>query len=76
MVKRGRRDFILRQVYDRTKDTLIPLIEKHVKKGNIIYSDGWASFTYLQQNGYEHRVVNHSVEFTSADGVCTITIEG
>ena len=76
MVERGKRDIILRQVNDRTKDTLIPLIEKHVKKGSTIYSDGWASYTCLQQKGYEHGVVNHSVEFKSADGVCTNTIEG
>jgi transposase-like protein len=39
---------------------LQPLIEKQVKKGSTICSDGWRGYTGLAAKGYVHRLVDHS----------------
>jgi transposase-like protein len=39
---------------------LQPLIEKQVKKGSTICSDGWRGYTGLAVKGYVHRLVDHS----------------
>ncbi len=38
---------------------LQPLIEKQVKKGSTICSDGWRGYTGLAIKGYVHRLVDH-----------------
>uniref|UniRef100_A0A0L8H084 ISXO2-like transposase domain-containing protein n=1 Tax=Octopus bimaculoides TaxID=37653 RepID=A0A0L8H084_OCTBM len=40
--------------------TLIPLIQKHIKPGSIIYSHSWAAYKDLSSLGYHQYVVNHS----------------
>lgn len=40
---------ILYPVGDRTEDTLLPIIQRHVEGGSTIYSDGWS----LNDIGYE-----------------------
>ena len=63
-------------VHNRKKVTLLPLIEKYIKKGSIIHSDCWAAYNELQQMGYEHLTVNHSKTFKDKDtGACTNSIE-
>jgi len=39
---------------------LQPLIEKQVKKGSTICSDGWRGYTGLAIKGYVHRLVDHN----------------
>lgn len=39
---------------------LQPLIEKQVRKGSTICSDGWRGYTGLATKGYVHRLVDHS----------------
>lgn len=39
---------------------LQPLIEKQVRKGSTICSDGWRGYTGLAVKGYVHRLVDHS----------------
>jgi len=39
---------------------LQPLIERQVKKGSTICSDGWRGYTGLATKGYVHRLVDHS----------------
>lgn len=39
---------------------LQPLIERQVKKGSTICSDGWRGYTGLAAKGYVHRLVDHS----------------
>lgn len=63
-------------VSNRTKATLIPLIQKYVSRGATIYHDDWAAYKKLHEYGYEHGTVVHKREFKSADGVCTNLIEG
>lgn len=62
-------------VEDRKRDTLIPLIKAHVKKGSTIHSDQWAAY-YRLNEGYTHETVNHTEEFVTEAGVATNEIEG
>lgn len=39
---------------------LLPLIEKHIKRGAMIYSDEWGSYRRLDRMGYGHLTTNHS----------------
>ena len=62
-------------VEDRSAQTLIPLIKRWIRPGTKILSDCWKSYASLQEEGYLHETVNHSVTFVSETGVHTNTIE-
>ena len=47
----------------RDRATLIPLIQKYIKSGSVIYSDSWGAYRGLRELGYEHSSVNHSENF-------------
>lgn len=65
------------KVNDRSAETLVPIIQIHIRQGSIIYSDMWRAYNGLGQLGYEHSTVNHSVNFRDPEtGTCTNTIEG
>ena len=66
-------------VEDRTSETLIGLIKKHVKTGSILHTDCFKSYNteVLVGLGYQHLTVNHSEEFVNRETGChTNTIEG
>ena len=44
----------------RDAATLIPIIKEQVWEGTKIHTDCWRAYSTLGQNGYIHRVVNHS----------------
>ncbi len=50
-------------VEDRTSATLVGIIKTWIKPGSTIYSDCWKGYSCLEDNGYEHLTVNHSVNF-------------
>jgi len=60
---------------DRTAATLSEIIQRNVHQGSIIHTDGWRAYRGLSELGYEHRTVNHSVEFVADDGTHTQAIE-
>lgn len=60
----------------RTREVLIPLIQKHIIPGSEIWSDGWAAYRNLSSLGFVHKVVNHNKEFVAEDGTCTNAIKG
>jgi hypothetical protein len=63
-------------VEDRSRNTLLPIIQKYIKPGSLIISDCWKAYDCLASCGYEHQTVNHSVEFVdSTTGAYTQTIE-
>ena len=63
-------------VEDRSADTLIPIIKKHVLPGTIIISDCWKAYSKLEEEGFQHQTVNHSKEFINKEtGAHTNTIE-
>ena len=56
---------------------LQPLIEKQVKRGAIICSDGWRAYTGLAAKGYVHRIVDHSQkEYSNKNGRHINSLEG
>ena len=62
----------------RTREVLVPLIQRWINRGSIISSDYWKPYDIIDSlpEGYIHKKVNHSVEYMAADGTCTNTIEG
>ena len=60
---------LLFPVPDKAKETLFPLIVEHVDQGSQIISDKAASYvtitgrSHLEELGFEHYYINHSVEF-------------
>ena len=63
-------------VGDRSAATLIPLIKHYILPGSKVITDGWKSYGTLQQEGYIHGTVNHSIEFVNSQaGDHTQTIE-
>ena len=63
-------------VKDRKRQTLIPIIQKWIKKGSVIHSDCWSSYKTLDKLGYRHKTVNHSKMFKNwRNGACTNNIE-
>ena len=57
--------------------TLLPLINKQVKRGSIVYSDTWRGYTGIAANGYVHRLVDHGKgEFSDTKGTHINGLEG
>ena len=48
-------------VPNRTRETLVDIIDKYVKKDSVIFSDGWKSYAELP--GLQHYVVIHGERF-------------
>ena len=66
-------------VEKRDCETLIPLIQRYIKPGSIIYSDSWRPYWSIEglPENYTHLMVNHSVEYVNSEnGCCTNAIEG
>ncbi|GFR98775.1 hypothetical protein ElyMa_002777500 [Elysia marginata] len=42
---------------------LIPIIQKFIRPGSIIYSDSWLAYRQLSKLGYGHHAVNHKKHF-------------
>lgn len=63
MVERDTNRIILYPVEDRKTETLKVLIERHVKPGSRIFTDGWRGYGFLEESGYDHFVVNHTTTF-------------
>jgi transposase-like protein len=49
-------------VADRQKDTVQPLIKKHVQAGTALYTDEMLGYRGLQAE-YAHKIVNHAVQY-------------
>ena len=63
LIERDTKHIILYPVENRTAETLVTVITKHVDKGSNIFSHCWASYRHLKDHGYEHFTVNHSTTF-------------
>ena len=66
---------------DRSRNSLLPLIEYYIAPGTEIWSDFRKAYDRLEklivcEPPMQHATVNHSKEFKSADGVHTNHIEG
>ncbi len=64
-------------VQDRTRNTLLPIIQEYIEDGTTIYSDCWRAYDTLNDEGFVHHSVNHSLHFRDPEtGVHTNTVEG
>jgi len=75
-VERESGNTFLVPVPDRTSDTLMSIIRDWIEPGTTVISDSWAAYRNLDQQGYTHRTVNHSIHFVDPNtGTHTNTIE-
>ena len=51
----------------RNKDTLLPIIRAQILPGTHVLSDKWKAYDSLQDEGYQHHTVNHSLNFMDPD---------
>jgi transposase len=63
-------------VKNTSKMDLLPLVEKYVEKGSIVYSDEHAPYKALPELGYRHDFVTHKNFQWDKNGVTTNRIEG
>ena len=75
MIDDDSEDFRLEVVPDRSAQTLEQAIKNHVERDTTILTDEWRGYSYLNNLGYDHHTVNHSVEYVTRDGVNTQRIE-
>lgn len=60
----------------RDRATLLRYIHQHVAPGSTIISDEWRAYSTLQQEGFNHQTVNHSLHFVDPEtGAHTQNIE-
>lgn len=75
--KSSTRRIILRQVDDRTKNTLFTKIEESIYKDTKLHTDMWKGYMGLEDHYIEHLSVNHSENYKDPITGChTNTIEG
>jgi len=75
-VELGTGQFFMELVPRRDANTLVPVIQRHIRPGTRVWSDEWAAYAGLNQVGYIHETVNHSVQYVHpVTGVHTNNIE-
>ncbi|GFX30957.1 DDE_Tnp_IS1595 domain-containing protein [Trichonephila clavipes] len=73
-VERGTDKMFLVAAHNRTKETVMALIQEWIKPGTTIYSDCWKSYATLGQVDYNHLTVNHSLNFVDPVTNCHTNI--
>ncbi len=64
-------------VPDIEAKTLMSLIKQRVKRGSVVYSDTWKSYTGVAAKGYVHRLVEHGKgEYSDGKGSHINGLEG
>lgn len=64
-------------VEDRSEQTIINVLQRHVASRSIIWTDCWKGYRNISRIfDVDHQTVNHSREFKSESGVNTNTVEG
>ena len=61
---------------DRTRETFEREIRARVQPGSLVWTDCHRSYPWLNEGGFNHQSVNHSLEFVGADGQSTNACEG
>jgi len=75
IVEESSKRCVLWPVTQRNKDTLTNVIVDHVVAGSTIKTDEWGAYASLNELGFKHLTVNHSISFVAADGTHTQLIE-
>lgn len=47
----------LRTIPDASSTSLVPFVKESIKKGAIVHTDGWPSYSSLREEGYDHRIL-------------------
>ena len=47
------------KVQNRNKETSTEIVKKHIHAGSIVNTDLWKGYKSINQEGYEHKTVNH-----------------
>ena len=64
-------------VQDTEAKTLLPLVSQRVRRGSIVCSDTWKSYTGIAAKGYVHRIVEHGKnEYSDGKGNHINGLEG
>jgi transposase-like protein len=75
MVERGG-DIMTEVIADTTRARVVPLIERHVRRGAAVSTDEHRVYPLLDFNGYRHDAVNHRAKEYVRGEAHTNTIEG
>ena len=67
VICRGMKACFLVLVERRNKDTLLPITPAHILPGTRVMSNMWKAYDCLQDEGYVHLTVNHSLNFVDPD---------
>lgn len=71
------KNFFVKQVKDRSVDTLSRTLEGNICVGSYFHTDGYSSYPKVAENlALNHKIVNHSLGFKAPDGTHTNGIEG
>ncbi len=76
MVERGSGALHLEVTMDVKKDTMKPIVERHIEKGSKVYTDEYSVYDFLESSGYKHESVNHSAKEYARGNVHINTQEG
>ena len=64
-------------VADTEAKTLLPLVNQRVRRGSVVCSDTWKSYTGIAAKGYVHRIVQHGKqEYSDGKGNHINGLEG
>lgn len=63
-------------VTDTKRETLYPLIKKHVEQNSNISSDEYPVYREVKKLGFEHRIIKHKEDVYVDGSISTNTIEG
>lgn len=75
-IQRDSKECFFKCVADRTANTLISIIKDNILPGTTIISDCWKAYSSINDEGFSHLTVNHSLNFVDPDtGAHTNTIE-
>ena len=67
---------VLKFLPSRGHVNVIPFIQDFVARNSCIHTDSLATYRILTELGFDHNMVNHSIELVSKEGVHTNHIEG
>jgi len=76
MIERGSNTLHLEVTMDVKKDTMKPIVERHIEKGSTVYTDEYSVYNFLENSGYKHESVNHSAKEYARGDVHINTQEG
>jgi transposase len=62
-------------IKNASKQELLPIVRQIVEKRSTIYTDKWASYDGLVFDGYKHKRINHSKEYSNRKGTHVNGIE-